>query len=193
MDEQVTEGYLPRLAAGTALIDMDGTVTPTIEIGDYLVKVLYATVAEKRGLSGSGAEKLVRSVFEPSEEPITSAYLDVLQIDFDEYWQALMRWQQEHFAPYEDAVEMIRSLRAMGVRMYPATTNSSLACRAKLAGAGLADQSSCTYFAELFGGSEVCPEGKSGPEFFRARDVIVKMPDFLLAPGNKCQYRLLQV
>ena len=168
MDERITEENLPRLAANTALIDMDGTLTPTEDLGDYLVKVLYEMVAQKRSLSGSEAEKLVRSVFIPSEEPITSAYLDALQINFDEYWQALMCWQKEHFSAFEDAVEMIRSLQAMDVRMYPATTNSSLACRAKLAVAGLADQFSCTYFTELFGGSEVCPEGKSSPEFFRA-------------------------
>ena len=157
---------LPALSAHTVLIDMDGTFTPTIELGDYFFAVLCRLVAQKKDLGSSQSESLVRSIFDPGSEPITDTHLKTLGIHFDEYWQAVLDWQEKHFVPYPDAVEMIQQLHAKGTRMFPATSNSGLACQAKLARANLADRCGSPYFAELFGGSEVSPMGKTGPKFF---------------------------
>lgn len=70
--------------------------------------------------------------------------------------------------PYPDAVQTIRELYRRGYRLYPATTNAGCICLAKLRVAGLADQDRSDYFVDLFGGDEVCPGGKTGPQFFKA-------------------------
>ena len=159
---------LPDIRADVALIDMDGTVTPTIKHGDYCGRVLCRLVAQRHGVDEAGGESIVRQTFDLGEEPITDSALSDLRIEYDEYWKAVMTWQDAHFSPFEDAVEMIKRLGEMNVRMYPGTSNSSFACRVKLAMAGLAGPRGPTHFAELFGGSEVCPDGKSGPGFFSA-------------------------
>ena len=188
MSEQRAPADLPKLAARAVLIDMDGTVTPTIAHGDYMARVLCELTAQRHDLSADRAETMVRSVFDLGNEPIRDTYLDSLQIGFDEYWQAVLAWQDAHFTAFEDAVSMIRELHDMGVRMYPATSNAGLSCRAKLAGAGLAEQSGASHFTELFGGSEVCARGKGGPDFFTALlEKIECEPDEVVAVGDDVQ------
>ena len=87
MSEQRAPADLPKLAARAVLIDMDGTVTPTIAHGDYMARVLCELTAQRHDLSADRAETMVRSVFDLGNEPIRDTYLDSLQIGFDEYWQ----------------------------------------------------------------------------------------------------------
>ena len=168
MTDRSCTGALPRFSARAVLIDMDGTVNVEPEHGDYFVRILRELVAGRQELGDVQAEGVIRERFDPAGEPITEAHLNALGIDFDAYWNSLIDWQQRNLEVYGDAVTMIRLLHDMGVRMYPASTNSSLACRAKLARAGLTGSRGPGYFTELFGGSDVCPGGKAGPEFFRA-------------------------
>jgi len=158
---------LPTLNAKAVLIDMDGTLTDSIRLGNYYTLVLHQLVARKHSISESQAEKKILHIFDPNREPVTEASLITLGTNFDEYWQAVMDWQEAAgLIVYDDAKTMIRKLFAMGLRIYPATTNSAFACQTKLARAGLAEQTGSAYFTELFGGAEVCSEGKSSPEFF---------------------------
>ena len=109
---------LPNIRADVALIDMDGTVTPTIEHGDYIASVLCRLVALRHGVDEAGAESIVRRTFNLGEEPITDSALKDLGIEYDALWRAVMTWQQARFSPFDDAVELIKRLRDMHVRMY---------------------------------------------------------------------------
>ena len=160
---------LPSLKAKAVLIDMDGTLTDSTQLGNYYALVLQQLVARKHSISELQAEKEILHIFDPNNEPTTEASLITLGTNFDEYWQAVMDWQEAvGLIVYDDANTMIRKLFAMGLRIYPATTNSAFGCRTKLARAGLAERTGSAYFTELFGGAEVCPNGKSSPEFFIA-------------------------
>lgn len=67
---------------------------------------------------------------------------------------------------YGDAVRAVREVHRRGYLVYPATTNGALACRAKLEPLGLAGQVDSGCFCELFGGSDVHPQGKTTPQFY---------------------------
>ena len=60
---------LPDIRADVALIDMDGTVTPTIKHGDYCGRVLCQLVGLRHGMDEAGGESIVRQTFDLGEEP----------------------------------------------------------------------------------------------------------------------------
>lgn len=92
---------------------------------------------------------------------------------------------QYEVRPYADAIRAIRELRRRGYRIYPATTNAGQVCRIKLGAAGLAEAGRCDYFDDLFGGDEVCPGGKTGPQFFTALlERIGAAPDQVVMVGD---------
>lgn len=78
----------------------------------------------------------------------------------------MMAWMPKQVKGCPDAVQAIRQLHARKFRLFTATTNSGLICRAKLTAAGIANERGSVYFERLLGGSEVHPKGKSTPEFY---------------------------
>ncbi len=166
----MTAESIPHIPVRTALVDVDETITHTTGAGagDDFLGALCHLVAQHHGVDAHRAEAIVRDTFDPEEEPLLDSHLQSLGVGFDAYWRELMGRLAACVQPYDDAVQMIRTLRDRGVPMYPATTNSGLACRAKLATAGLAGPTGPTCFGDLLGGSEVHPNGKRGPAFFAA-------------------------
>lgn len=71
------------------------------------------------------------------------------------------------FQVFPEVARTIRALHAAGFDLYTATTNAAVAASAKLALAGLAAHGASPYFKGLLGGSELSPEGKTSPVFFR--------------------------
>ena len=151
------------------LIDVDGTVTEfrTEEAGGVFAEVLVSMAARQLGISDDQAERRIREAYDPSRECVSRA-AERLGIDRISYWRAVVQRLKDGLHVYPDAVSMIRTLHARGFALYPATTNSAFAISAKLAVGGLAKDMTVPFYDGLGGGSEIHPEGKSGPAFYRA-------------------------
>jgi len=158
---------MARMTAEIVLIDIDGTVTEGILPGRPFMDALQNLVAAKQGIPVEEALALIRKNFDADRESVITK-LGRLGVSKDEYWRALMPGVRRHYRPFPDAIEMVRALRKRGFRLYTATTNSRLVCLAKLSLANLANRNGSVYFRDVFGGSEVCPQGKSGPAFYTA-------------------------
>ena len=156
----------PHLAAHTVLIDVDETITHTRD-DSFLYAALLDAVASAHGIDATQADRRIRAVCDPNNEDV-EPHLAALGIEMTDYLHALVEAARPHVEAYADAVTMIRSLHETGFALYPATTNGRGACMAKLSAAGLGDVSGSPFFAELFGGAQVSPEGKSGPTFYHA-------------------------
>lgn len=156
----------PRLSARAVLVDVDETITHIRDEG-YMFGVLFESVAEARNVDLEAAQQVVREVFDPQQED-PDRHLDALGVDRRRFRERLVERARALVEPYADAVAMLRALRARGFELYPATSNGSTSCLTKLSVAGLADPSGLSCFDELFGGSEVSPAGKTGPDFYRA-------------------------
>jgi phosphoglycolate phosphatase-like HAD superfamily hydrolase len=155
------------MRANIVLLDIDGTIVHTSGADCALCDALYDCVARKHGIDRRVAAEHVHAVFDPGEQD-PAPYLAELDIDPVAYRRRAMDMMRERAIVYDDAVELIRQLKVRDVRMYPATTNGPTAIIVKLALAGLADINGATCFEDLFGGSTVCPAGKSGPAFYTA-------------------------
>ena len=177
---------LPALGAHTILIDVDETITHTRD-ESFLEHVLRDVVATVHGVDDNEARRRIASVCDPQHEDV-EPHLPELEIDPGRYDEALADAARPFVSPYSDAVAMIRTLHDDGFALYPATTNGRCVILAKMAAAGLADDSGCPHFKELFGGSQVEPAGKSGPAFYHALlRRIGAAPDEVVMVGDNPQ------
>lgn len=159
---------LPRLRARYVLFDVDGTIVETRADsgGDVFQRVLEELVARERSVDAAEARRLVRSVCDPARQCISSA-LQPLGISEQGYLAMLLPALRQTTRVHPDAADAIEALAANGFALFPATTNSGFAIRAKLASDGEHPRlAGC--FSRLIGGAEVCPEGKTGPGFYRS-------------------------
>jgi len=160
---------LPRLRARTIFFDIDDTITTGTGTGtgpgETAVSTLVRVVASVNRLDSRAAREKIESVFDPERESMDGRFA-ALGITERAYWDALMDWMPSAVAALPDAVSAVKALHASGYRLYPATTNGRIICRAKLAIAGLADFDGSRYFHGLFGGAEIHPAGKSCGGFF---------------------------
>ena len=163
---------MPVLSGDTVLFDIDETITyrkldAASETGGVVVDALRAAVMQVHGLNFNQALTKIRREFDPDSEDV-GKHLEPLDVSPEMYWGLLMPRLKRSVGIYPDAVEAIRTLHGRGWRLYPATTNGRMACLAKLALGNLADQTGSACFDDVFGGSDVVPDGKVGPHFFRA-------------------------
>lgn len=177
----------PRLRADFVLFDIDRTVVETHVPGEVFLDALYRLAAEQWHVTADEARRRVLEMFDPAEQD-PEAYLPQLGIEPQTYRRRVFDLIRDQTTVYPDAVALIRWLMDRGFRLYPATTNGPTAIIVKLAVAGLADLNGVTCFTELFGGSTVCPGGKSGPGFFHALMTrIDAAPDDILMVGDDPQ------
>ena len=160
---------IPRFAANCVLFDIDDTITYLIGRSERncFLETLCDLVVEAQGVSRDEAHEAILARLDPERESL-GPHIEPLGVSFDVYWTTLVSRLRKQVAVHSDAADAIRELRRNGFRLYTATTNARLACLAKLAVGGLADRIGSPFFDDLFGGSEVTPDGKSGPSFFRA-------------------------
>ena len=162
------DAALPQLVVRNVLVDVDDTLT--CHTGDQdenpFLSALLAVLVSDKGVAESDAARHAAEAYDPEHECISRGVAR-LGIDPKHYWDELMPQVERCVRVYPDALEMLESLCAMGFRLHPATTNSGLTIRAKLAVAGLATRTRSAHFGRLLGGSEVDAAGKSGPRFFR--------------------------
>ena len=163
---------MPKLTGKIVLFDIDDTITygvPRTEprSDNVFLKALLEAMMDVHGLNPDKALEIIFREFDPYNEDV-SKHLETLNVDRRTYWRYLLPQVRRSVGVYPDAVETVRELHGRGWRLFTATTNGRMACLAKLAVGGLADQDGSAYFEDVFGGSDVVPDGKSGPHFFRA-------------------------
>ncbi len=159
----------PKLNVSSILIDVDGTITysdePEAIGGEVSLVLLAALVAEKEDVSREEALRRIREAGDP-ESVCLFSLLPRLNISREEYWERLQGHLSRYLKLYEDAAILLKALSAKGFRVFPASANSRMSILSKLAVFGLATIDGSPYLAEILGGSEICPGGKSSPEFF---------------------------
>lgn len=159
---------MPKLQAQVIFMDIDDTITIStgMSTGRSILGDLVDVVAKANQLDPKAARAKIDAVMDVENEALDGHYA-ALGIAPHQFWVAMMKWMPKQITGCPDAVKAIPQLHARGFRLFTATTNSGLICRAKLAAAGIADEQGCPYFERLLGGSEVHPKGKSTPEFYR--------------------------
>lgn len=164
----------PQLHARVVLFDLDDTLVtngPTDAVvddgGDPFITELTTLVSHTHAVDVTAAAARVRTHLNANGPNLLDS-LDQLEVDATQFVNAMIRRLRSRVRPFPDAVETVRALHARGYRLYPATTNSRIACLVKLAIAGLGDAAGSKYFRALFGGAEVVPEGKTTPLFYQA-------------------------
>lgn len=161
----------------TILVDIDDTLvgtkpTPQPDGGHRLHPLATLVASRHRITPVTATEWIVK--LECATGDMTHSHwpfgiLPQLNLADEEVWESLARDAQERYFVYPDAVEFLQRLRRLpAVRVFPATTNPRLIILAKLATAGLADRHGSPHFDDCFGGEEVSPGGKCGPQFFIA-------------------------
>ena len=182
---------IPRLAGNTVLIDIDGTITYSEPLAeDPFIGTLRDMLVQTRGLSEAGAMTRIHDQFDPEREDIYD-HIAPMGIDPQAYWNTLMSHLKKVVRVFPDAAQMIRMLHRRGFRLFPATTNGRMACLAKLAVGGLADRFGSPFFDDIFGGSNIVPDGKSSPRFFEALvNRIGAKPEEVIVVGDDPKYDL---
>jgi len=166
-------------------IDIDNTITDSIEekfdpFKYYCVKLMM----EKKSLSRNLADKLVDDAFNVGNDLI-EPILEYLRLPILEYCERLVGYYKKSISVFPDADFLLKELKKQNFNVYPATTNSSFAILTKIAVGGLAKDLNTPYFKTLMGGSEVHPEGKSGPFFYIALMEKLKVsPETVLMIGD---------
>lgn len=82
------------------------------------------------------------------------------------FWDACIRWQNQHFFFYKDAVFMIKELKRRRFHLLTASNNGSLGVLLKLAREGFATSKGSKYFSFLFG-DDLTGCQKGNPDYFR--------------------------
>jgi len=166
-------------------IDIDNTITDSIEekfepFKYYCVELMM----EKKSLSRELADKFVDDAFNVGNVLI-EPMLEYLRLPILEYCERLVEHFKKSISVFPDADFLLKELRKQNFDVYPATTNSSFAILTKIAVGGLAKDLKTPYFKTLMGGSEVHPEGKSGPFFYTALMEKLKVsPETVLMIGD---------
>ncbi|MAE64063.1 MAG: hypothetical protein CMJ18_07285 [Phycisphaeraceae bacterium] len=165
----MTETHLPRFHGDTILLDIDETVTRSTgrSAGEVTIDALYAVVAQVQGVDVEEAVRLVAARCDPHLESI-EPHLGALGLSTRMLWDVVRPMMASCVGVHDDAVDAVRALHARGFRLYPATTNSRFMALLKLSVAGLGDVDGSEHFNDVFGGSEVVAEGKTGPAFYHA-------------------------
>ena len=161
-----------KLKIENVLMDVDGTMTlaekgtGTMRISplDHLANLVAAA-------DGGSREEALSRINEVGDIQTTCLFdmLDTLGVSKAAYW-TLLRGELErttHMA--EDAVCFIKDLKAKGIKLFSATTNSPAMTLLKMSLAGLATIDGSPYMAGFFGGNAFNdPEGKYSANFFPA-------------------------
>jgi len=160
---------LPKVDVNVVLIDVDDTISYSEKSNNAenctFLSMLGEIVAEIKGVSMEEAFSRINKVGNPDNRCLFN-FLPDLGISKEIYWQRIQEHLSKHLKLYEDAAVLIKGLSKRGIKLYPATTNARMAILSKLAVFGLASIDGSPYFTDVLGGDEVCPGGKSSPEFF---------------------------
>ncbi|MES2760332.1 MAG: phosphoglycolate phosphatase [Pseudomonadota bacterium] len=174
----IDSNYAHHGAIRGVIVDLDGTMLDTVPdfhvaINRMRAEFDLAAIGQDRiqDMVGKGSENLIRAV---------------LAVDFDQagveryYAQAMDAYQRhylaingDHSALYEDVIEGLDAMKAMGLRM-ACVTNKPIAFAAPL----LAKKGLAPYFEVVYGG-ECLPKKKPHP-----MPLLQVCADFALEPGQ---------
>ena len=131
-------------------------------IHDSMIELL----AHAKGMDKKEAERLVKEALDEQHRPMEEVCAK-LGIELRALRAEIMGWLPDMHTADPEARKTLDHFRQIGLKMWPATTNSGFLCSLKLEAVGLGDASGNPYFEELLGGSEVHPLGKSTAGFFK--------------------------
>lgn len=131
-------------------------------IHDSMVELLVSAKKVDRQEAARMVQETSADLHRPMEEVCQN-----LGIDLAALRKEIMRWLPAILTTDPEAQKTLDHFRKIGLKMWPATTNSGFLCSLKLEAVGLGDTSGNPYFEELMGGSEVHPLGKSTAGFFK--------------------------
>lgn len=157
---------LPQIKVRNILIDIDNTLTDSIDMGfDPFIGPLKEIIVGRDKITHDQAETQIRR-FIRSDDTTMSEILPSLHVDELELWHAVVKAMRGKVKMFPDAIEMCKRLTIKDFDIYPATTNSAFAILAKLGASGMASEMKTELFKSVCGGSELCPGGKSGALFY---------------------------
>ncbi|MFW6060690.1 MAG: HAD family hydrolase [Phycisphaeraceae bacterium] len=160
-------------ATRIVLFDVDNTIVEARPgsggmVNPYLVTLERMLVDAGRAPDLDAAQAMVERQINGDGACDIAEYLPAFGVNERDYLAAATDRLRPSIRALPDAVAALRGLAQRGYRLYPATTNSRSACITKLAAVGLGDDTGSPLFVDLFGGSQLCPEGKTSPDFYRA-------------------------
>lgn len=174
-------------AVRIVLFDMDGTIVeagPDVASNPFLTTLCRLMCDGGRARDEEDAMSKVAARVDMEQEDLLP-HLEALGVEPAPLIEGVAALLRPHVSPFPDAVKAVRALHEAGYELVPATTNSTLACLAKLVLADLATCEGSPYFAELFGGTQVVPKGKSSPAFYTALlERIGAEPDEVVMVGD---------
>ncbi|MFA6716518.1 MAG: HAD family hydrolase [Victivallaceae bacterium] len=133
--------------------DIDNTITESIlgysTVG-YFEYVMAGMLCRLKNMSFATAlEKVLETEAEyPFHDPFSAS--EALTIPVDSYQNELAAFQDKYLRVFEDAVELVKTLKKAGVSLFVTSNNSYRRAYAALHGAGLSGWNDSEYFTGVF-------------------------------------------
>lgn len=161
----------PLFRARAVFIDFENTLILQSENNsakdeNTILDAMAESLTRHRMVGREEAIQLIREASKDFHLPV-EAFNEKLGIDLAEVRDYLLARMPEAYHADPDAKPALKHFRKLGLKLWPATTNSGFLCRLKLEAVGLGDGDGGPFFEGLRGGSEIHPLGKSTSAFFR--------------------------
>ena len=181
-----------KLNVKNVLMDVDGTMTEEKENWHVLQtpphEILTALLMKKHKISRGAALKLINAAGDINVMCLFDL-LDKLEIPKGTYWNLVKNDIKKYISIPEDVVYFIKDLKAKGIKLFSATTNSRMMTLLKMSINGLATIDGSPYMSGFFSGNSFNdPKGKFSENFFPS---IIKHggfdPDTTMMIGNEIE------
>ena len=161
---------IEKLKIENVLMDVDGTMT-AVEKGrnlmqtsplDHLVDLMVAG-------GGDSREEALRRIHAAGDVETTCLFdmLDQLGVAKEALWELMRDDVQKANRIPEDTAYFMKDLKAKGIKLFSATTNSPMMTLIKMSLGGLATIDGSPYMSGFYGGNAFNdPEGKYSANFF---------------------------
>ncbi len=140
-------------------VDIDGTITDyksdaitqdALLAGNFLFPILRDMLQEK-GWDYTEASKAIAALIEDIVFWDYTDLIDKFNLSRTEAFRRIRQWHDKNLTCYDDMIETVKALAAMGKKLFIISNNPYWGCRFKLEKAGLATPETIPCFKQIFG------------------------------------------